>query len=188
MWRAPRGHQGSSRTVNCAQDEISGGLGRRLEEKDQESVGLRLRTVGWCANKSKTRGPSKTTGLRGRAAGSGSGSEDRRCVSAASGPQDAELQRQAWGEKARSALRTVVRACGEQRAEARRDAGRPQARELLSLPGTTTPLRLIERGATRVLSGVTFTGAGTSVGLSLASRPARRQGWHEGGLQELRPR
>ena len=37
----------------CAQDEISGGLGRRLEEKDQESVGLRLRTVGWCANKSK---------------------------------------------------------------------------------------------------------------------------------------
>ena len=44
-------------------------------------------------------------------------------MSPASGPQDAELQRQAWREKARSALRTAVPACGEQRAEARRDAG-----------------------------------------------------------------
>lgn len=70
--------------------------------------------------------------------------------------------------------------------EARRDAGRPQAHDFLSLTGTTAPLRLMERGVTRVLSGVTFTGAGTSVGLSLASRPARRQGWHEGGLEELR--
>ena len=42
----------------CAHDEISGDLGRRLEEKDQEPVGLRLRTVGWCVNKSNKHGPS----------------------------------------------------------------------------------------------------------------------------------
>lgn len=64
-----KGPPGVIEDCYCAQDEISGGLGGRLEEKDQESVGLRLRTVGWCANKSKTRGPSKTTVIRGRAAG-----------------------------------------------------------------------------------------------------------------------
>lgn len=58
MTRAPRSHQESSRTVYCAYDEISGDLGRRLEEKDQEPVGLRLRTIGWCVNKSNKRSPS----------------------------------------------------------------------------------------------------------------------------------
>lgn len=52
----------------------------------------------------------------------------------------------------------------EERAEARRDAGRSLARELLCLIGTTTPLRLIEGRVTRVVSGVTLTGAGITVG------------------------
>ena len=118
----------------------------------------------------------------GWAAGSSRVSEDRRCmlcVSPPSSPEDAELQRQTWRETVRRALETEL------------SASCRGCREItslwVSLPNRDHHSTEADRGWGDP-GGVwcDFHRSWDNRGLSLVSCPARGEGWHAEGLEELR--